>query len=523
MAETILVVEDERLVAADLQRTLQALGYRVPVTVASGEEALVQADKHRPQLVLMDIHLKGALDGIATARLLHQRLQTPVVFLTAYGDEDHVRRAKDAHPFGYLLKPFNERELRSTIEVALHKHAAERELRAQRRWYSATLRAIGDAVLTADAQGRVSLLNAAAERLTGWAELEALGRPVGEVLRLVREQGRAPVEGLVEGVLGGGAGGEAAGPLLLLGREGAEVPVDATVSPIPSDATAAGAGGAASEGAVVVFRDVGPQRRMQQQLALNDRLIALGTLAAGVAHEINNPLSYAHHNLAFLQRELGALRGAGAAAPVPGPEVLEEWREAVGDLREGMTRIQRIVEDLRVFGRVEHSEEPEPLDVNVALERALKLTHHTLESRALVERAVGAGLPRVRGVEGRLTQVFVNLLVNAAQALPAGPRGQNRVRVASRRVGDWVEVAVRDNGPGIPEDVRRHIFEPFFTTKAVGQGSGLGLSISHGIVTRLGGRLEVESEPGRGAEFRVLLPAVDAAPAAPRPPLALVS
>jgi CheY-like chemotaxis protein len=191
---TILVVEDERIIALDLQEQLRYLGYGVPVTVAWGEEAIQQADELRPDLVLMDIHLKGDLDGIEAAQHIRTHLDIPVVFLTAFADEATVQRAKMTDSYGYLVKPFEERELRSTIEMALYKHEMERKLRQSQQWLSATLHSIGDAVIATDDQGRITFMNPVAQELTGWTEGEALDRALHEVLQVVHRKthGQSP-------------------------------------------------------------------------------------------------------------------------------------------------------------------------------------------------------------------------------------------------------------------------------------------------------------------------------------------
>ena len=166
----ILIVEDESVVALDLRSRLAALGYDVCGAAARGEEALAYVDAGHPDLVLMDIRLKGAMDGIAAADEVRRRWRIPVVYLTAYADDSTLQRAKITEPFGYVLKPFEDRELKSAIEMALYKHAAEQRLRDSEQRYATTLRSIGDGVIATDRHGCVTLLNPVAETLTGWPE-----------------------------------------------------------------------------------------------------------------------------------------------------------------------------------------------------------------------------------------------------------------------------------------------------------------------------------------------------------------
>jgi PAS domain S-box-containing protein len=246
----------------------------------------------------------------------------------------------------------------------------------------------------------------------------------------------------------------------------------------------------------------------ERQAEVAGRLASVGTLAAGIAHEINNPLAFVDANLSF---SIDRLRAAAAAAP---REVLPALVEA----REGAQRMRDIVRDLQTFSRPSE-ERSAPADVREPLRAALNLARNELRHRAEVVLELGEA-PAVLAAEHRLAQVFLNLLVNAAHAIPPNGASEHRITLRSGRAADgWAFVEVADSGCGIAPDVRPRIFEPFFTTKP-GQGTGLGLSICHGIVVGLGGRIEVESEPGRGSVFRVLLPPAtgDAAPAPPPPP-----
>ncbi len=236
----------------------------------------------------------------------------------------------------------------------------------------------------------------------------------------------------------------------------------------------------------------------QKQLLLADRLASIGQLAAGVGHEINNPLAYVVGNLRFIQEELLRLHG-----PSVDPE-RQELMDALAEAREGAERVRLIVQDLKSVAR-EDDMAVGPVDLAAVVRTATKITGSELRPRARVVVACD-GLPLVRGNVLRLGQVFLNLLINAAHAIAPGRPEENEVRVEARLAEPGqVAVEVRDTGSGIPPENLSRIFEPFFTTKPVGVGSGLGLSVCRGIITSLGGRIEVESEVGRGTCFRVIL------------------
>ncbi len=258
---------------------------------------------------------------------------------------------------------------------------------------------------------------------------------------------------------------------------------------------------------IVTIRDVSEQRRLEADLAARERLATMGRLAAGVAHEVNNPLTFAMLNLEGVTRALSR----GAVDEEQRPRILE----MLGQIQTGLDRVSRVVRDMRTFSRVEP---PRDASVELApvLAYAASVAGPEVRARAALEVDVADGL-RVLGDEGRLGQVFVNLLVNAAHSIPEGDPASNRVEVRATQLADTVEVVVCDTGSGIPESVRTHLFEPFHSTKATGVGVGLGLSICHAIVTSLAGSISAERSAERGTCFRVRLPRAVAADGAPEP------
>jgi PAS domain S-box-containing protein len=263
------------------------------------------------------------------------------------------------------------------------------------------------------------------------------------------------------------------------------------------------------EGAPAILgfaRDVTSRKEMESRLAQTERLAALGTLLAGIAHEMNNPLSY---TLLGIEQALAQLERLSA----PAADVAR-LREVLDSALHGATRVAAVIGQIRASSRPDVDEQG-PVDVKGVLESALRVTHNELHHRAHLATDL-EDAPPVQGSAQRLEQVFLNLLVNAVQALPDG-RADNAIRVSLRAAGGQVVIEVRDNGVGIADDVRPRIFDPFFTTKPVGLGLGLGLSICHGIVTNHGGTIAVESALGHGTTFRVVLPAIAAKTAeAPR-------
>ncbi len=236
----------------------------------------------------------------------------------------------------------------------------------------------------------------------------------------------------------------------------------------------------------------------QAKLLFADRLASMGQLAAGVGHEINNPLTYVLTNLNFVQDEL---RNPGP----PSEETRQQLLDAVEEAREGAERVRVIVQDLKTLSRPD-DESSVPVDVPGVVRSAAKMASHEIHLRArLVEDC--RDVPPVQGNPARLVQVLLNLLINAAHAIPEGQVAENEIRVVARPRDDGhVIIEVSDTGSGIPPEHLERIFDPFFTTKPVGRGTGLGLSVCHTIITALGGSIHVESQPGRGTTFRLTLP-----------------
>jgi PAS domain S-box-containing protein len=253
--------------------------------------------------------------------------------------------------------------------------------------------------------------------------------------------------------------------------------------------------------ALGTISDVTERNRLKAGLALADRMASVGTLAAGVAHEMNNPLTYVTANLAHA-KDLIEKTAALGGAPVDVAGLVGQLRGALDDALQGADRVARIVKDLKTFSRDDESRQP--VDARAALESALQLARGEIKKRARLLRDL-QDIPLVDGSESRLGQVFLNLLVNAAQAVPDGAPERHEIRVSSRVHQGWVEISVEDTGCGIPREVLGRIFDPFFTTKPVGTGTGLGLAICHEIVAAFGGEIGVESEVGRGSRFTVRL------------------
>jgi PAS domain S-box-containing protein len=382
-----------------------------------------------------------------------------------------------------------------------------RRLRDSERWFATLLATVSEAVVATDREGAVRFMNPRAEALTGWRLEQARQRPVTEVLRIVGGSSPLSIESWLQLALAEGQPKRLPPDSALVDGAGERHAVEITVAPV-------GAGEASGDeeslGALLVVRDVTDRRALQGRLEYADRLAALGTMAAGVAHELSNPLAVIVANLTLFEQGLpGAQsqprRGLDAATLT---ELLRDTTQAADNAR-------RIVADLRSFTQLPE-EEKEGADVARALRWALQSTAHAFRHRAQVVAEIGS-LPRVPGSEARLGQLFVNLLVRAASALVPGRASDNQVRVtAATDTRGRALVEVRDSGAAIPRPFLDRIFDPFFAARSAQSGWGLGLSVCQGIAQALGGEITVQSDPETGSTFRVTLPPqLAAAPPAP--------
>lgn len=254
----ILIVEDESIVAMDIKHRAEGLGYQVIGVTPSGEEALEMVRENPPNLILMDIVLKGKIDGIETAQRIHDTYDIPVLYLTAYSDEETLKRAKITEPFGYIIKPFEDRELHSSVEIAIYKHEMDRKLKESEKWLSTTLESIGDAVIATDKEGVVIFMNPVARKVTGWDQEEVIGKTLRDVFHIINENTGIPLEDPVAKVLKRDEVIETDNPTILITKDGAMLPIDDSSAPIRDE-------NGSVIGVALVFRDITDRKKAEKE------------------------------------------------------------------------------------------------------------------------------------------------------------------------------------------------------------------------------------------------------------------
>ena len=496
----VLVADDSLEDRAVLKRYLTRGDDTFEVrTAETGAEAMDVFRAFRPHCILVDYNLPDC-DGLELLSSLLDSApkgERPVaIVLTGQGDERVAVGAMKAGAADYIVKADLAPEfLCERVRQALRKADLERALERSRDSFRSLVESAADAILVSR-HGRIVYVNRTLVEWLGYGAEDLLGRVAAEAI--VHPDESSVVQNRVERATVQPLGFQLPRRTLKLRRQDGGVALGDTVT-----VNAEFEGELAS---ISVIRDVTEKQKLEQRVRQSERLASMGTLAAGVAHEINNPLAGIMANMEYV---LDELREVFERSPD-----LEDTQEALQESLQAAERIRKIVKGMKSFSRAD-AEEPSPLDLVDVLEVAIGMSRTEVRHRATLVKDYGS-LPPVFADEGRLAQVFINLIVNAAQCYPAGDAANHPIHLVTRTDPDGnAMVEVTDEGPGIPEEMRSRIFDPFFTTKDTGEGTGLGLSIAHGLIESAGGSLVCESEMGHGTTFRVVLPPMDEAAEGP--------
>ena len=483
----ILIVEDEGLIAADIQKRLQRLGYPAPAIASSGEEAVQRVRSTPFDLILMDIRLKDGMDGIATAALLKSEFRAPVVYITAHSDLETISRAKLTEPLGYLLKPITDGDLRSTVQVSIYKHEMESRVRASEAWLWTTLRSVGEGIIATDSTGDMVFMNPVAEDLTGWSNSDAYGIPLMDILGLRDESTGQPAGNPVFELLP-----EENRTYRLVAKTGGSTAVEVTC--FENRATEE------LLGAILVVRDIRTRRELESRLIQSQRMEAIANLAGGLAHDFNNQLMV----ISGYADEL--------AARLSGEE-----RDQALEIKQVASIAVSTTGQLLTLGRRDIPR-VEVLNVNEAIAEVEPLIRHTLGAARTLATDLGSPQGFISGDRSRLKQVLVTLAMHARDAMP--PDGQLLLESSVQEInpessaallyrpGLYVRLRVSETGEGVDPATLPHIFEPFFSAQKRGSSTSLALPIVHSIVVQSGGYITPKSEAGHGNSFEILLPCV---------------
>ncbi|HIK05102.1 MAG TPA: response regulator [Trichormus sp. M33_DOE_039] len=492
-ATKILVVEDEVIVARTITSQLGQLGYDVIGTASSGKVAIAKALEAKPELVLMDIILKGEMDGIDTASYIREHLDIPVIFLTAYGDDNTLQRAKITQPFGYIVKPFTSKDLRIAIEIGLLKHRLERDIRENRDQLATLLNSISDAVIATDEQGMITFMNPAAESLTGWYQKDVLGKDISQIFHLIDEITDSKIENPVTKVLREQQVVYLDEFTSLITKEGKKVPIGDSASPIMGLTNQI-------NGVVIVFWDLSERRKtelLEQALRKEREVNYLKSLfISTVSHEFRNPLS--------------VIQTAVELIELQGENLTEAKKNTyLRRIKLAVQSMKNLMEDVLFMGKTEANKlecHPERLNLKeFCLELVEEFTSVITSGHEIIFTCCGE-ITDAYVDEQLLNYMLVNLLSNAVKYSPHNEI--IRLDLICDRNTNVAIFKIADEGIGIPEADQLRLFESFYrasNTQSI-QGTGLGLVIVKRCVEAHQGTITFNSREGQGTTFTITLP-----------------
>ncbi|MCD6186011.1 MAG: response regulator, partial [Deltaproteobacteria bacterium] len=426
-------------------------------------------------------------DGIEAVSRIRKKIDLPVIYLTAYADGDTLKRAKITTPLSYILKPFDEKELHTAIEIGLYKHQMELKLKKSKEWLTTVLKSTGDAVITTDNQGRVTFMNPVAEKLTGWNQEDASNKNMTEVFNIVNEQTNAVVKNPVNNVLETGLVVGLVNNTMLISKNGQTRPIDDSAAPVKD-------GKGNVSGVVFVFRDITEKRKIEQERLKTQKLDSLGILAGGIAHDFNNILTGILGNITLSKMYLDANDRAYSK--------LEAAEKA-------SLRARDLTQQLLTFAGG-----GAPIKETVSIRKIINESAYFALSGSNVkcDCVISNDLRPLKADASQLGQVISNLVINALQSMPQGGTIKitaenidiNNKSGISVKPGQYIKIKIQDVGHGIPNEYLTKIFDPYFTTKQA--GNGLGLATVFSIINRHNGYIFVESKIGKGTTFFIYLP-----------------
>lgn len=475
----ILIVEDETVVALDISYSIRDLDYEVLGPVTSAESALSLLESKKADLVLMDIHLKGQMNGVEAAGLVRDRFDIPVVFLTAYADESTLLRARAVEPYGYILKPFNKRELSSNIEIALYKHQAEAKIRdSEQRWNSLVANAPTTIVIIGPDE-KLQYSNRYPMPLEQLRQVDIFAHILPEYHALVRDAFQRGFRGEtftyeVRAVL----------------PEGNMIWYETQVGPIFEKNKIVAVTHISTD--VTARKEADAEREMllKELEAKNEEL---DHFAYKVSHDLKAPLTTVRGFLDYLEKDLASGDQTRAG-------------QDMQRIDDAVEKMQNMLSDLLRLSRIGRAINPsKEVPFGDLVKQAVELVHGRLNA-GKIQVEIGMELPNVYGDPQRIVEVLQNLLDNSAKYMGSQPEPHITIGLDGYREGMPV-FFVRDNGIGIEPQYHDRVFELFGKLDPSVEGTGIGLSLVKRIVEHHGGRIWLESELGSGSTFYFSLPA----------------
>ncbi|HMB45406.1 MAG TPA: ATP-binding protein [Candidatus Methanoperedens sp.] len=480
--ENILVVEDEAIVAEDIKNVLLMEGYFVCATAPSGDAAIKKVHEYHPDLILMDINLKGNMDGIETSGKIREQFDIPIIYLTAFSEKNTIDRAKLTNPMGYIVKPINRRDLCIAIEITIYKHRADKKINEEKTWLNTTLKSISDAVVATDPQGRVKFMNPVARSFSKCATAQFEGKSITELFDIrIKNPGT------------GSTGREAVETELVINNN-LKIPIDIKSANIVDEI-------GNKKGIVMVFRDISEQKKNEMELKkINNELMKANEIKkqflSVISHELRTPLTPMK---AQIQMILAGYLG----------EITDKQRPSFEMLNRNTLRLDRLIGDVLDISKLEAGVmklNMSKVDLYEIVKNVVETMKPQVEAKNIKLTLRGDRIPEIYADSDRFTQVVMNFIDNAFKFTDNG----GCIEVEISKDNDNAFIKVKDNGIGIKKEDQDNIFDPFVQIDSSysrkHEGTGLGLAICRGIVKFHGGKIWLESEFGKGCTFYISIP-----------------
>ncbi|RJP70674.1 MAG: response regulator [Ignavibacteriales bacterium] len=490
----ILIVEDEAIIAEDLREVLVRLGYDVVAYVSSGEQAIQKAVELKPDLILMDIMIQGDIDGIETAQFIKVRIDIPIIFVTGNADEQTLKRAKVSEPFGYILKPFEERELNTNIEIALYRHKTEKEIKERERWLNTTLRSIGDAVISTDVNGKITFINKTAELLTGWMLDDVIDRIFKDIFIFIDFDTKNEIADPIPLVLKEKTTIDLLKDVIVNSKSGIKIPVEVNTSPIQNEKGLV-------EGVVFILKDISERKKAEEAIRkytedLKELNNSKDKFFSIIAHDLKNPFNAIINSSKLMKSEYDFFSKADHLKFL---DIIIKSSDAAFRLLENLllwARMQsgKIQLDKNHFKLTDLFKECTDLLNNQATEKKITISTKMNSSNIAYSDYFMIGT------------VVRNLLGNAIKYTNEG----GRINIETSENENEIQIDIKDSGVGIHKDIAEKLFRIDVNASTTGtageKGTGLGLIICKDFIAANGGRIWVASKYREGSTFSFTLP-----------------
>jgi len=464
----ILIVEDEGLIALDLKKRLEQVGYKVVAVADNGEDAILNAGNLKPDVILMDIRLRGPMDGVEIADEIRKRFYIPVIFVTAHADRETLDRARITEPFGYIVKPFHGIDFRVQIEVALWRHKMEQKLRVSQAWLSATFQNVADGLIATDEAGNIALMNKPASLLTGWDGEEAKGLPLEDVFRLSDETTGRPVA-------------NAAAPgfhtFILSPRGDFDPPViEAEIAENRDEGK--------TFGVIIAFRDITERRKAERRDRQIQKMNALTLMATGLGRELAESQSRMDESIKFLIENTQG-----------------ETARLLWDVYEHSLQQQTIIQQLITLGRTDAGRAV-PLDLNAILAGLREPIRKALGVHRTATFHLRQGIPLILADPALLRENVLRLITDCRHATAKGAA----VEISTMPHKSGIQLVIRDDRKA-GAATRERVFDPYYQSSPGKRNPGFTLALVCQFVALAGGTIEVETIENEGSAYIIRFPA----------------